>query len=180
MTIDEQAQAEIGRVVQTTRIIIFGLSMGVLVFAVVVLSQGLPDPQAPWGMLTLISLFFALGAVMVRLVAPRLIVANTLAQIAEGKPPSGTGSARNAMAAETTAGKLAMVYQTKTIVACALLEGAAFFALIVQMIEHHIASLVVAVILLAALALHFPTVIGVTDWVERQLRLLDEYRHLSR
>ena len=180
MEIDEQAQAEIGRIAQTLKIIVFALASGVFAFAMVVLFQGLPDPQVPLGMLTLISLFFAFGAIAASMVVPRVIATTMVRQIAEGKSPASSGGTSNSIAPETTAGKLAAVYPTKTIIACALLEGAAFFALVALMFEGHIVALVLAAVLFIAILLHFPTTGRVTDWVERQLRFLDEQRHLSR
>jgi hypothetical protein len=180
MTLDEQSQAEIRKLAQTTKIIVVALSSGVLMFAVFVLSQSLPDAQAPLGTLTLLCTVFAFAAIVMRFVIPRIIVHRQIREIANGTWQTSAGKSPNVVMLQTTAGKLAAVFQMKTIIGCALLEGASFFALIALMIEQHIASLVVAVILFLGLLLQFPSTDGITDWVEQHLRSLDEQGKLSR
>jgi len=93
--------------------------------------------------LTYLAIAFALTAVLVRLFVPGMIVARARRQIAQGawqvplrdQPQSRysqTMQGQSARFIEQTgdAGQLSVVFQTRTIVAGALLEGAAFFALI--------------------------------------------------
>ncbi len=74
------------------------------------------------------------------------------------------------------AGRLMCVYQIRTIVASALLEGVAFFAIIVYLLTQSMVGLLVAVALILALSLHIPTRSGVVNWVENQLHLIEQER----
>ena len=78
------------------------------------------------------------------------------------------------------AGQLFVVFQTRTIVAGALLEGTAFFALITYMIERSPLALTLAVLLILGVAVHFPTRSGVIRWIEDQLRLVERERQFGR
>ena len=80
---------------------------------------------------------------------------------------------------QTCAGKLALLYQQATIVGCALLEGAGFFALVAYMIAGHLAALIVAVVMLIGIAMHVPLGERLSLWVEFQLRAMEEEIHFS-
>jgi len=75
--------------------------------------------------------------------------------------------------------RLWYVYMTKTIIGAALLEGAAFFAIIGYMLDNSPVELVCAVVLIVGTAAHFPTVDRVCRWIESQMRLIDEQRQMS-
>ncbi len=68
------------------------------------------------------------------------------------------------------------LFQTKTIIAGAMLEGSAFFLLIVYIIEHSPLSLLAAIVLMILLVAQMPTTGGVTNWIEDQMRLVDQER----
>ena len=80
---------------------------------------------------------------------------------------------------ENEAGRLAFVYQTKTIIAGALLEGCAFFLLVVHMIEGSPISLGAALALILALAMLMPTRGRIVRWIENQLELLEQERQFQ-
>jgi hypothetical protein len=69
---------------------------------------------------------------------------------------------------------LLSVFQQGTIVSAALFEGCAFFATIAYLIEGNPLSLGLAVLLVLAVAAHFPTQSRAIAWVERQLERLQE------
>jgi hypothetical protein len=81
---------------------------------------------------------------------------------------------------DSDAGKLVMVYQTKMIVAAALLEGGCFLALYAYMTERQWPSLTMAAFLLLCMLAHFPTLDRVEAWIDEQLRRVEEQRQLSR
>lgn len=172
-------QQDLRGIVQTTRIIVLAMGLGVLAFGSVTLILGLPDLQAPLEMLTMLSVFAGILAAVMSLIAPRFVVAEACRKIAaETGPPSGDASAQPA-GAQTDAAKLAAAYQTKTIVAAAVLEGAAFFALVVYMVERHVASLAVAAVLLLGLLAHIPTTASVEGWISDRLgKMRDQRRFL--
>jgi hypothetical protein len=166
MTTDQE---DIRRIVLTSRVIVLALATGVFFFGAIVVTLQAPDLQAPLNLLTIMALAFAGGAIAMRVVLPSILVAAQVRQI--GEQPGD---------ASRDASKLALAFQAKTIFACALLEGAAFFALVALMIEHHVASLIVAAVLLAGILSHLPTVGGINDWIEHQQRRIDEHRTLTR
>ncbi|MCL4207875.1 MAG: hypothetical protein KJ000_35770 [Pirellulaceae bacterium] len=173
-------QEEIRRVVATTRIIVLALATGVFIFGVVVMTLQAPDPQAPLNLLTIMAVAFGGGAIVMRLVLPSVFTAAQVRQIGEQSGAASGDDQAGDDANRRDASKLAMAFQTKTIFACALLEGAAFFALVALMIEHHVASLIVAAALLAGILLSFPTLAATEDWIEQQQRRIDEHRALTR
>lgn len=63
-------------------------------------------------------------------------------------------------------------YMSQTIIAMALLEGAAFLNLFALSKEHHWWSLAAAILLIMAMAAQIPTAVRIAHWVEaRQLEL---------
>ena len=76
------------------------------------------------------------------------------------------------------AGNLLAIFQRKTIVGAAMLDGGAFFAAITYMVEGGPVSLLVAVVLWLGIAAHFPTSSRVTGWIDRQLEWLEQERPL--
>lgn len=60
------------------------------------------------------------------------------------------------------------------------LAGQEVVLLVVYMIERQTMVLGLAVPLIAAIALHMPTVSSLTHWIEEQLRLVDEERSMVR
>jgi hypothetical protein len=170
---------EIGRVVFTTRIIVASLAAGVLLFGLFVLAAQGINLQAPWGLLTAFAIVFGCSTVPLWFVVPSILAANQMRQIAQLPSRKGHEAESDATVRRQDAHQLALVFQTKTLVGCALLEGAAFFALVAFLLEHHTASLVVATVLLMGILSQFPTLGGTSDWIEQRLRLIDESRSLS-
>jgi hypothetical protein len=62
------------------------------------------------------------------------------------------------------------IYRMQLIITLAFLEGAAFFNLVSVMIEHHVISLIAAMVLLGLMAVRFPTRTKVSWWVQDRLR----------
>ena len=69
------------------------------------------------------------------------------------------------------------VFQQKTIIESALVEGAAFFNLIAFLTVGEWWSLGIAGVLLAVLLVPFPTYDRVENWVRYQLELLELEKH---
>ena len=194
--LEPACREEIARRVRTSQIIVGALVAGPLVFLVivfVVIQQGFAGVPETAPILTYIALAFAFSAVLARLIVPNLIVAQSRRNIIQGtwqmpvSAHSQSGYSQTvqedfARFIEQTgdAGRLLFVFQTRTIVAGAVLEGAAFFALITYMIERSPLALIVAVLLILGVALHFPTRSGVIRWIEDQLRLVERERQFGR
>ena len=75
---------------------------------------------------------------------------------------------------------LAGQYQSNTIVAAALLEGAAFFNLVAYIIDGHPASLGLGIGLALVILSMFPSTQRMTNWIEQQTRLISEEKMLKR
>lgn len=152
----------------TLRIITAALTMGVLVFSGVVISQHQPNPT-PNEMLRLLAIGMAVGGVVLSFVVPRMVLGSGSRADLANKPAAGDSFAAEFSAnpsdprgvgTETddsprmlsAAGKL----QTATIIGSALLEGPAFFSLVNVMLGDHLAMLGVPAVLVILLAANIP------------------------
>ncbi len=129
--------------------------MGPVAFLGYVLFLAPPGKQDGGGFMTYVACGAAAAAVAARLFAPPLIVRSQRRQIAAGvwSPSGQTGGPLKTPT--TDAGKLAAVYATRTIVAVAVLEGAAFFLVIAYQLERAPFALAGAVLLLVVIAAAF-------------------------
>jgi hypothetical protein len=150
--------------------------------AAVLVSQGVfgpGDEEVAW-ILNLVLAVFLIPDVAARLIVPSIIVAQARRKILAGEwnVAQGPYQAMTAGIIQRTgdAGRLLLVHQQKLIVSAAIVEGLTFFAIIVYMITQSMFALGVAVVMLAALAFHFPTRNGVLDWIESQLQRIEEMR----
>jgi len=175
--LDDKSQAEIAPHATVTQIIVLTLFGGVLIFGAVVLFMPADDRDGKLEILSLISIGMAVMSVFMSFLVPKLIVKTNRNKIANG---DWSGDATSGTVHGTDGGKLSAVFQMTTIVGSALLEGAAFFALVAYMQEGHFAALVVVAVLMLGILFHFPTRSRIEGWVEAQLRLIDEERNLSR
>lgn len=164
--------------VRVLQIIVIALAIGPAVF--LVMTQFMPARVAPAGqnqILTWLGLGMALSTIVVRLIVPNLMATAQRKKIAAGV---GMSAARGGAAMEEptdrslTREKLALVYQTRTIVGCALLEGAAFFNTILCLIAPSPVSLGTAIVLILGVAAHFPTPGRVAQWIETQEQLITQ------
>lgn len=140
------------QVVRVTQIITGALVMGVVLMAGIVLVglgalRGAPDGVLISGL----GAAFALVSFVVHLFLPSM-VARQQAATADGS-------------------QLYAVYQQKTILGLAILEGAAFFNLVALMIEHNWWSLAIAGGLVFWMLAMWPTRTRVDQWVETQQML---------
>src|SRR5262245_52334388 len=174
---------DLGPFVRSLQIVVAALLMGVVMFTGVAVFIQLPNQrnaqQPGLGLLTMVAIGFAAMATAAGMVVPAAIVKNSRRRIKKGDwtPPQGAAGSQqlNRLLSEhREAGKLAMVYQTKTIVAAALPEGAAFFANIAYLLEGSFISLGLVAALLLVIVGQFPTVPRVSGWIEEQLRLIAE------
>jgi hypothetical protein len=156
----------LGVTVRTLRIIVGALLFGALAFAGVVLflqSAVGGNLRGGW-LLTLMAAVFALIAIPVRFVYPEWLARANVARVARGespipeRPPEYAGIVWQLLA----------IYQTRTIIAAALLEGATFFNLIAYLWEGQWPSLAVAGVLMLLMAALFPTRNRLLAWIEAQ------------
>jgi hypothetical protein len=153
MQTDPQSIAPRVRVMQ---IIVVALAMGCFtalaaMFSLRDANAAKPDPPV----LTYLGLAFCASVVVARLIVPRAIVSAVRARLAEQQR---TDSVEPLLGA----------FQSRMIVAAALLEGGAFFMAVAYLLEGHALALGVGAALALAVAAHFPTVMGVAAWVDEQ------------
>ncbi len=171
MQLEPQAEAEVRQFLMTLRIIVSALLMGVGSFLLYVLVISPPAKPAGNGTLSFFGIVFAGGVTIAALIVPRLVVASALKGMASGKPAvTGPGAGR---VASTIYGQLMGILQTKTIIGCALLEGAAFFNAFAYMMEGQLYSAILTGVLMAGIALHFPLESRVMAWLEDQTQRLE-------
>ena len=138
--------------VRALQIITGSLVMGVLLLAAIaVVGLGVLAPPPQGLILSGIGVVFAVAAFVMHLVVPA-IIARQQARSAEGDALHG-------------------IYQQKTIVGLAILEGAAFFNLVALIVEHNWWSLAIAGGLVFWMLAMFPTKTSVDQWVETQQML---------
>lgn len=191
---DTPWQEDVPKYVRVTQIIVGALVLGCVSFLVIVLvipAAARPAAQqageaGPALVLSYVAFAFLAAAIIARIVVPGIVVRAGRRSISHGTfrrsaiEDTASQARDEALERMGDAGRLLMLFQTKTIIAAAILEGTAFFMLIAYMIERYTAVLAIAVGLIAALAAHMPTSRGVVHWIEDQLRLLREEQSLGR
>jgi hypothetical protein len=166
MSFDDISDDRVRGHVRTMQIICGALAAGIVTFLVVVLVlNGAPDAAAEPGVLTFISAGFFLVMLVISFLVPRIIVQGQIKQIALGtwKPPQQLPAGFD-LSSESA--KLLLAYQTHMIVRLAMLEGAAFFALIAYLLEGHWLALCVGIAALALLLSQFPTRGRLENWAD--------------
>jgi hypothetical protein len=154
--------------VQVMQIIVGALAMGVASFLAVSFviwnrpAQAQNNDVLP--VLTFVSFGMLLMASVGSFVMPRLVL----------------GGARKKMIAEgVTQDALLAAYQVKTIIACAMLEGAAFASILAYGMEGNVLCLAGAVVMLLGILVHMPTLSRVQNWLEVQTRQIELERQLG-
>lgn len=178
MLTDEQ-RIYVAKTAQTLQIIIGALISGVLILATIVVLRGggeLAEDRVP--MLTIAGVVFAVAGAAASLVVPKLMDAAFQKAHATGQPTALPQAAGMPTSLGEPGQWLAFV-QTRTIIAAALLEGPAFLNAIAYMIEGQSVSLMIVAALLFCLAMLFPTVDRLTNWISVQIRRVEEQRQLA-
>ena len=130
------------------QIIVLAMVAGVITFGLVVQIVVGPDVRPGTPFLMYVGLLMACVMIPTAWIVPELM--------SRGLPP------------------VAGSYQVKLIVGLALLEGAAFLNLVAYLLEGRTLSLWMAVLLAGLLAMRFPTVAGVENWLEGRKRVTED------
>ncbi len=187
--------------VRTCQIIIGALIAGVFFFLLITLfiTHVMMPPAAPVGgmavgagaipapgggslplpLISLIAVAFGIMNLAMSFVVPKLVVDQGRRKVALAGPDAVTQSDPSGPKQLYPAGytgKLAALYQTQLIIGAALLEGAAFFAVIAYLLERSPIALLTALVLLGVMFTRFPTGDRVNNWLDQQLSLLQEER----
>lgn len=179
MSTSDDLREQLAGQIRVLQILVASVAMGPVAFLGYALFMAEQGDQDGAVFMTYLACGAAAAAVAARLFVPSVVVRSQRRQIAAGvwSPP---GQSDNSHAAPTTdAGKLAAVYAARTTIAVAILEAAAFFLVLAFLLERNPLALAAAVLLMIVIAAHFPTQTRAVEWVERQLRQLDEDRQVE-
>jgi len=181
---DSNWQEEITPVLRQCQIIVGSLIAGSVVFLVIVLFRGQPQAaNAGPPVMTYVAMAFMAVILVARMIVPAVVARLARRQILLGETPFlprvGGASIKGMIENAGDAGRLALIFQTKTIIAGALLEGCTFFMLVAHMIEGSLISLGAALALILALAMVVPTRAKMARWIENQLELLEQERQFQ-
>jgi hypothetical protein len=167
--------------VRTVQIIHGSLMAGVLFFAGIVLYQNAAEARAKPDQPPVISyaavVMFA-AAVVLWALLPGKIADSQVSKIAAGKWTGGA-SRSGQPAPSTDLGKLLAVYQTKCIIAGALLEAPAFLAGAAYMSERQPFVMGVIAGFIILMGISFPTRGRVLDWVQTRLDRIEQEREFG-
>ncbi len=174
----QQLPDSVDAVTRTTQVIVCALAMGLLTFSGFAIFKRM-DQQPEDGIFLIIGVVFAAMAIVMRFVVPPLIVSAQRKQIAGMLPDvSREPFAEDQQQADSEAFRqLYGLFQLKTIIAAAILEGAGFMNLIAYMNEGQMTSLIVAFVVMALVLMLFPTRSGVENWIEGEIATIEQVRH---
>jgi hypothetical protein len=158
---------------RTTQIIIFALMAGVTTYLAVAIA--VRDPEGPAGQLPIAGVAMAVCCAIAALVLPPFLNNQQREAVAKGLDPR-TGQPFAGNDAALVLGN----WQVRKIIRGALLEGAAFFNIFVYQSGGPQYSLATAILLLMGLATLFPLRRLVEDWLDGELRTINELRQLRR
>jgi len=154
-TINESGgpSAQLRMQTRTIQIVVAALITGVVAFAGFLAFTGELQKPARGQTLSYIAVAFGALAAVLHAVVPTVIERAALANQGVGAGP------------EMMMGALF----TRTIVACAILEGAAFFSLVAVQTEHQLWVLGVTGVLLLLMLAQFPSATRIQHWLEARM-----------
>jgi hypothetical protein len=175
------------RQLRTLQVIIAAITIGAVLFMAIAAAlrwTGQVDvPPGDPPIVTIVLLILAVLAGVAAFAVPAKLVDRQRRRIAAGTWTAGSGghqgSADIADLLKRTGdtGKLWLVFHTKSLVGAAFLEAAAFTSIVAYLIHGHPILLgVVAAIFVLLLAAQFPTEGRLDQWLDDQLRRLEQER----
>jgi hypothetical protein len=170
----DQQRDYLGRRTLVMQIIAGALASSVVVFAVVtlVVRQGEPAESA---VISYVAIPLTIACLVGSPIVASRIVGIARQSLVQGtlKPPPDAPTGNGDVAL------LAGIYQTKLIIAAAMIEGAAFLNLVAYLLDGHVWTLAAAAVLLFILLMQFPTTGRVETWVSDELESLQQLRGFS-
>ena len=181
--LDQLWRTAVPRQARVLQIICLSMASGCLVFMLIATflrqQNGADPPATPQLTYLMLALAFLMAAA--RVIVPSLIVRAARQRLVSGGPPAAHLPVMPGASQKDIAGHaMCAVYQTRTIIAAALLEGSTFVLIIAYLLEGVPAVLAIAAVLVVIIAAHAPSQARLTAWVEQQLRLMDERRQFAR
>lgn len=171
----------------TTRIsrnIVAALAGGLLLFMAL---QPFIDPpekpgeegEADQPVVTVVMAVLGVAGIVASFIVPEINVKNELKRLAAQSLKEPAAAASGQEPEDSSSGDvraLLGLFQTKTIIGAALLEGAGFAGVVGYMIERNMPLLGVAVVAVAILLGRLPSVDSVQSWLDEQLTRLARMR----
>lgn len=159
-----QSELSLAQRIRIMQIIVAAMAMGIVSFMGIALfirlAQQQPGPGLPH--ITYIALGYFPIALLLQAILPNMMSRRPQT------PERLDELARNSDAAHRGAGSLCVRYQTMLIISLAIIEGAAFLALIAYIIDGNMLTLFVAAILLGVMLAKFPSAARVERWIDEQ------------
>ncbi|REK08629.1 MAG: hypothetical protein DWQ37_20030 [Planctomycetota bacterium] len=177
---DADLEQRIRLLVVTLQVIVAALVVGVFVMtgAVVVLRS---DPEfniaGDAGDIFLpLAVVFAIASIAGAQFVSNMLVKFFRRHYAKGSQalPPGTTSQHARLLELGVPGRLGVLYQTQAIFSAAVLEGGAIFSVMAYMVTGRAIVLALAAALVMLMLWSFPTMSRAMDWIDRQMRLIEE------
>lgn len=147
------------------QIITGAMIMGAVPFAIVALVLRMDDINSEPDIIAVIGLVISAFMFLLHFIVPNLVAAVMLKQIQTSKVSSANDEKKFEL--------LFPVFQTRQIIACAMLEGAAFLNIVFFIVSGFGGNLIAAAILIGLIALRFPTATKVDFWVQDRAREME-------
>jgi hypothetical protein len=165
---DDQVELEIRQQIRVVQIIAISLIIGVLTFGAIAYQLGNEEQRPPeTPILAYFALGFGLQMLVVHLVVPTFVVKSQIKAIVKQT------RRRNVRVS------LVAVHRAKTIIRFALLEGAAFFALVCFMTTGHEYALGTALVMLFMMSVQFPGTNRVLNWIDMNAEVIEQQRNIN-
>jgi len=162
------------RVIRNVQIIVIALAVGPIVFAGIAVWRRANQVPQQGSLLPYLAAGFAMTVLAARIIIGKSTVASQRHRIAAGTWSLGSNAPRANLPASMTDGdRLLFVFQQKTIIESAIVEGAAFFTIMSYLITGQWWSLAVAAVLVLVNLIPFPAFDRVENWVQYQLEFLE-------
>lgn len=153
-TFTDAEQRQVTAALLTLRIIAGALIMGVATFAAVTIFLVNDNPNDDWSLL----FWLALGGTVLAIIMSQVMTAMV---------------SRGAVTRDITVEKALAIYSQRVIVGMAILEGAAFFTLVIFLIEGQWLLLAATALLVVLMFIKFPSRGGLVRWIEERRQLAE-------
>ena len=154
------------QVLSTSRLITFALIAGLVFFGTIAfVSRWAQQPGDL--MVAYLAVGMSVLMIVVQAIFPQVMVANKRSEWLN--PPAG----QDRIDAARAPLELCMLFHTKRIMQCAMLEGAGFFCLIAYIITGQWWLYAIVFLLIAIMIFTLPTRPKLDQWIENQMQLLE-------
>ena len=162
MMLDREQIMALQPSVRTVQIVVFSLIMCVVAFLIMVtVIADWASVNTEFSLLATVSLVFGILMALMSIVVAMVVWHSALQVALTHLKETGTDP-KEILGMRTLVG----VFQSKTIIQYAIIESAAFFCLVIFLIDHSMVSLVTAVALVLMMIVMFPTSSRILDRVD--------------